>query len=481
MNRYLHFGAISLLISLVACDGTTGSIPDGGETGEGISALCPDDDGSVLRPSDWTVESHCSGGDADYETLFADDVVHRIDIVVAADDHQATMDDLASLLSSGGPGADLSEEPIWVPVSVGFAGKWWQQVGMRYKGNSSLRSAWQQGVRKLSFRLNFDRYEDDYPELDDQRFFGFKKMTFSNGFKDPSLIRDKLAADLFRQAGVPAARGAFARVFLDSGDGPVYLGLYTMIEDPSNRMLDTQFDDDSGNLYKPEGEGAKWGVFIEEHFIKQTNEEEADWSDVRAAFDALHAVARVTAPAQWRAELEATFDAPGFLRCLAMNQTMVNWDSYGFMSHNYYLYADPADTDHPGRLRWFPWDLNEAMLFEDRGPAAGAGEVLLESVSTEWPLIRFLLDDVTYLQLYADALQEMLDGAFAVDAVQASMQRYHDLIAPYVVGADGERAPYTFLTSDSQFDTSLSATQGGLLQHVVARHEAVQAALVGLR
>jgi spore coat protein CotH len=90
------------------------------------------------------------------------------------------------------------------------------------------------GILKLSFRFNFDKYEDEHPDTKNQRFYGFKKMTFSNGFKDSSLIRDKVAADLFRAAGVPAARGTFVRVYLDHGDGPVYMGLYTMIEDPSD-------------------------------------------------------------------------------------------------------------------------------------------------------------------------------------------------------------------------------------------------------
>ena len=61
----------------------------------------------------------------------------------------------------------------------------------------------------------------------------------------------------------------------------------------------------------------------------------------------------------WRDGLEQVFDVYGFLRVLAINQAMVNWDSYGCMSHNYYVYSDPSDD---GRIKWFPWDLNEAML-----------------------------------------------------------------------------------------------------------------------
>lgn len=437
--------------------------------------LCEDDSEGQQRPSDWTVASHCSGVAPDYDGIFRDDTVHRFEITVSADNYQATMEDLGSLLSGGGPGGgDMTEEPMWVPVEVKFAGQSWTQVGMRYKGNSSLRSAWQMGVRKLSFRLSFDKYEDEYPELDDQRFFGFKKMTFSNGFKDSSLMRDKLAADIFRDGGVPAARGAFAQIYIDFGEGLTYYGLYTMIEDPSNKLIDTQFDDGGGNLYKPEGVGATWLSFDEASFEKKTNEEEADYSDVTAAMTALHSDNRTSAPDTWRQDLEQVFHVEAFLRCLAINQAMVNWDSYGFMSHNYYIYADPSDPVAPGRLYWFPWDLNESMLLSNHGPSANADSVLLDEIGQDWPLIRFLLDDPVYRAQYRSELEQALAGAFDQTVVRERMAAYHNLIAPYVVGPEAtESGNYTFLRNSAEFDRALTELQ----THVQQRHLAVTSAL----
>src|SRR3990172_1066835 len=195
-----------------------------------------------------------------------------------------------------------------------------------------------------------------------------------------------------------------------------------IFEDPSNRMLDTQFDDDSGNLYKPEGgpggldQAARWSTSdvtsIERAFDKETNSAAADWSDVIAAIGALHADRSDLAA--WRSGLEAVFDVGAFLRCLAISTTMVNWDSYGAMSHNYYVYADPSSE---GKLVWFPWDLNEAMLTPVPG-ATQMSAVMLEGVGADWPLIRFLLDDPTYRQVYRDELRAGIDGAFATARVQ---------------------------------------------------------------
>ena len=73
--------------------------------------------------------------------------------------------------------------------------------------------------------------------------YGFKKITFSSGAKDDSLIREKMGGELFRDAGVKVARSSFYRIYLDVGDGngQVYAGLYTMVEDLSNKFLDSQF------------------------------------------------------------------------------------------------------------------------------------------------------------------------------------------------------------------------------------------------
>ena len=449
---------------------------------------CADDEEGLVRPDGWGLLSHCKGADPNYDLLFDDSVVHRIDLEMATEDAAAQLADLADILGGGGGGpADVTEEPMWVPVTVRFGGDVWGQVGMRYKGNSSLRSSYQSGVRKFPFRLSFDKYEDDSPERADQRFWGFKKMTFSSAFKDASLMRDKVGADLFRASGVPAARGAFAAVYVDSGEGPVYFGLYTMIEDPSNKMLSSQFDDDSGNLYKPDGTGARLQTFDEASLIKKTNEEEADFSDAQELIAVLNGDR--SDAAAWRAQLEGVFDVDRFLTLLALNQAMVNWDSYGWMTHNYYLYADPSDD---GRFVWIPWDLNESLFIQGGGggppggggPGGGGGgpgggtsdSVLLDEIGAEWPMIRNVLDDAVYAQRYEEELEAALLGAFEASALEQTMSAYHALIAPFVVGDDGEQAPYTNLSGANSFEASVVGA-GGLVEHVQARHEAVSEAL----
>jgi hypothetical protein len=186
-----------------------------------------------------------------------------------------------------------------------------------------------------------------------------------------------------------------------------------------------------------------------------------------------------TDAAAWRANLEAIFDVNGFLRWLAVNQVMVNWDTYGWAPHNYYLYGDPTNN---GRLVWIPWDLNEALVvrsggagpFGDRSTSAS---VTLDELGSDWPLIRYLLDDPVYEATYRTELGNAVAGPYAMDTVFAKIDAYHALIAPYVVGDEGEVAPYTNLRDGSAFEASVSTGDDALKPHIQQRHQAVQTEL----
>ena len=202
----------------------------------------------------------------------------------------------------GGPGITSTENPIYVPCEINFEGQTWSHVGIRFKGLSSLRMSWSSGVYKLPFRLNFDEFEDQYPEIDDQRFHGFKKLSLGSNWGDSSLMHEKIANDILAEAGVPVGHSAFYRLYIDFGEGPVYFGLYTLTEIPHDPMLSALFGDGGGNLYKPDGASANLTQFDESSFDKETNKEEADFSDVQAAIAALNGSRED--PAAWRAQVE---------------------------------------------------------------------------------------------------------------------------------------------------------------------------------
>ncbi len=365
-----------------------------------------------------------------------------------------------------------ARNPIWAPVTVSFEGETWWQVGFRFKGNSTLSVGWASGKDALPFKLDFDEFEDDYPSLDNQRFYGFKQLSFSNNDFDPSLQREKVTADIFRQAGAPAPRTAYYAVFVDKGDGEGahYWGLYTAIELPDDTLIETQFADDSGNMYKPGGRGASFarGSFDEVSFDKETNRS-SDYSDILAVFDALHADTRLSDPAAWRAGLESAFDAEGFLRWLAANTLLQNFDTYGILPHNYYLYADEAS----GQLVWIPWDNNMALLpsipmnasiraMRQRAPNFGTALSLDLDINPErWPLIGFLMDDEQYRQRYLELVAEISSEIFTPARMIPIYERNFELLSAYIRPYEGDAVV-----------ADLRKATDDLLRHVEARASA---------
>lgn len=123
--------------------------------------------------------------------------------------------------AAGGGGALdlLSGDPVEVDVQVRYEDETFEHVGMRYKGNSSLSGSSRMGILKVPFRLDFDEFEEMYPDTHNRKFHGFKDLTFASNYNDPSMLRDTLVSEIMRERGVPAARCAFYRVFVDTGAG----------------------------------------------------------------------------------------------------------------------------------------------------------------------------------------------------------------------------------------------------------------------
>jgi len=146
-----------------------------------------------------------------------------------------------------------------------------------------------------------------------------------------------------------------------------------------------------------------------------------------------------------------------FLQWLAANTAMQNWDTYGVMTHNYYLYNNPDN----GLLTWIPWDNNEALQ-----NGKGALSLSLDEVRSNWPLIRYLMDVPEYKAQYQEYLLSFVEEAFAPEKMIALYSQYYDLLKEY---AYAEASPYTFISYDAAFDAAVEQ----LKNHVQARHDAV--------
>ncbi len=361
----------------------------------------------------------------------------------------------------GGMGMGMSSpNPDWVKGTIEFNGETWENVGVRFKGNSSLRDGWGSGDDDLPFKLDFDQWEDEVPEIKNQRFYGFKQLSLSNNFNDPTYIRETLAYDMLESAGLVAAETAVYEILLDRGEGPVRLGNYTVIEVIDDTVLARAFEDGSGNIYEADGSAASLanGTLgaIEASFQAEGGEN-PDWSDIKAFYEVIHSPTRTSDPAAWRSSMETSFDVESFLEWLAIAAAIQHWDTYGGMTHNYYLYNDPAQE----KLVFVSWDHNLVLGaggaggggvggaavppagqnqggqnqggFGGRGGAGGMRmNVSLDKkdVNESWPLIRYLLDQEVYYDKYTAYLKQTAETLFAGARPESQVDALAAVIKP---------------------------------------------------
>jgi spore coat protein H len=482
--------------------------------GESVSSTTE----QTTRPEGWTDETHSNNVDPNYEVIFPQDKVNQIKLSITPEDWnvmQANMTELFGTRGTGqrgvAPGApgmrpdrrgmapddaprdggvaprapgipgwiDMTpENPTWVPATVEFNGLTWTNVGVRYKGNSSLRSGWNSGTLKLPLKLDFDEFEDEYPEIENQRFYGFKQLSLSTAFNDSAYMRDVITSDLLAEAGLIAAETAYYEVILDYGEGPVSLGLYVVIEVIDDSVIESFFGDDSGNIYEGDGPGVSLAEStfnqIQNSFLKENNQQDADWSDIETLYTILHSEQRTSDPEAWRESLESIFDVDVFLEWLAISAIIQHWDTYGQMAHNFYLYHDP-DTD---LLNWISWDHNQVLAGGGMGgrvgPDAPRGamgrsvSLSRDEVGQNWPLIRYLLDDPIYHKRYINYMEETIDSAFQPEKLEKKCREIAEMIAPYVTKESGEAAfksavqeLITRIYESYQAATTFLASEGG--------------------
>ncbi|PLX02336.1 MAG: hypothetical protein C0595_11015 [Marinilabiliales bacterium] len=193
---------------------------------------------------------------------------------------------------------------------------------------------------------------------------------------------------------------------------------------------------------------------------KKTNEDLADYTDVVSLYNTINSSDRNTNTVQWKSDLNTVFNVDTFMKWLAANTVIQNWDTYGVMTHNYYLYNNPSDN----KLTWIPWDNNEA--FQD-GKMGGALSISLQEVGSNWPLIRYLMDIDEYESLYKTYVQQFVDEVFIPSSMQSTYDNYYQLLKEY---AYAEEVDYSFLHSPSDFDQAVEE----LKTHVENRNLVVQ-------
>jgi len=466
----LLFNAIAVLLCMASISCSTNILsPDDSDDEADESDIYYSE---LTSTSDWSDETHgkltTSEIIANLDEVFDTSEVQKIRIVIEPENWELMNENLDDLKDELGNSRDFNsiDNPFFVPSEFFYSPDGtdeneleWYKVGIRFKGNSSLYNA---NCSKLPFKLDFDEFEDEYEEIDNQRFYGFKQLNLKNNYDDESEMHEVVASQLFDDFGLISAHSSFYQLYLnvDGGDedDDIYYGLYTLVEEVDDTVIKTQYADDDGNLYKPEDDAATFasGTYDEDEFGLQTDDDET-YEDILTLYNAIND----TESSEWKSNLEAIFDVDTFLKWLAANSVMQNWDTYGVMPHNFFLYNNP-DTN---TFEWIPWDNNEALVSNNRCLDLDMDEVIIDDDNEyNWPLIRYILDDSDYKETYKEYVEEFANSHFNESDLNPIYTAYDTLIRDYVTSEDDD---YTF-TSTSEFDTAVDE----LKEHIAERNTA---------
>ena len=137
---------------------------------------------------------------------------------------------------------DCAPDKEYRPCTVVIDGEEFYQVGLRAKGNNSLRLTEEYGLSRYSLKLEFDHY------VDGASYHGLDKFSLDASFQDNSRLKAYIAYDMMRFMGVPSPLCSF--VWVEVNGEP--WGLFTAIEEPEEAFARRNFGSSHGKLYKPD-------------------------------------------------------------------------------------------------------------------------------------------------------------------------------------------------------------------------------------
>jgi spore coat protein H len=325
----------------------------------------------------------------------------------------------------------------WVRADLVLNGLEIKDTGLRYKGNASFVKP----TPGNPFRTNIKVKTDLFDAKADWE--GVETLNFNAGARDPSLMREALAFAVFRAAGVPAPRTAYAELTFnvpglhENAPG----GVFTLVENVNKQFLKHALPLGNGLLMKPEGTrggvlslGANWDAYIPVY----RPEREATPHEQQRVMEFAGLISQ-TDVALFREKIGTYLDVDEFLRFVAVNVFIANNDSYLTGNHNYYLYLDPKDD----KFRFIPWDQDGSMggPFARAVIAANVGPDLLRPPGANNALIYWLLDDPAVLEKYRAIVKELAATVFTAPVLNKMIAEAEQVIP------NGDPATKTFLNT----------------------------------
>jgi len=315
------------------------------------------------------------------QDFYALDTIQTIEI-------QFTQTNWDYILDTAKAGSDSYTMAQWVRIN----GVQFDSVGVKYKGNSSYNA----NNIKNPFHIELDHFIQ-------QDYLGYKDVKLSNGWRDPSFVREALTYSIL-QNYMHAPRANFAQVYVNGQ----YNGLYTNVEAITKTFVESHFFSKDHTFIEADDGGCGLvyiGADSTLYATPYTLKSDYGLANLMHLCDSLDNNIN---------GIENILDVDRSLWMLAITNSLVILDSYiGSARHNYYLYED-----HNGRFNPIVWDLNNAFgTFSNlylQSPALTLAQKQTLSVTAhindaDWPLVKNLLAVPMFKRMYIAHMKTIAD------------------------------------------------------------------------
>jgi hypothetical protein len=271
----------------------------------------------------------------------------------------------------------LRKEPReFVKASVQTGPTTYTNVALHLKGRTgSFRGL----DDKPALTLDFDKLAPT------QRFHGLSRMHLNNSVEDPGYLNEAIGAELFRAAGIPAARVAHATVEFNGRK----LGLYVLKEGFAREFLALHFQQTTGNLYENDPTDDDRA-----RMKRNSGSGPDDQSDVQAL---LAAAAESDHARRWQ-RLGEMINLDRFLTFMAVEIMAGHRDGYCLAANNYRLYFDPGAQ----RFAFIPHGMDQLFGRADLPLRANMGG----------PVASAVMDTAIGRRLYLERAATLLTNLF---------------------------------------------------------------------
>lgn len=326
---------------VVGALGTACTSAQASETGAGNTA-------ATSGNSSVSSSASASGSTASAGTFLSSTEIHDISLQF----DETAYDAMVATLNATG-------DKEWIEATVTIDGTTYEQVGIRLKGNSSLRSigtdATASSAESLPWLIRLDKY------VDGQNHDGVTDLVVRANTSETAL-NEAVALDLLRTAGLASEQAALVRFTANGSSGDLRL----VIENLDDAWQDANFEGD-GVLYKAEASGdytyrGDDVTAYDDVFDQETGDED----NLEPLIGFLDFVNNAD-DASFAAELSQHLDVTAFARYLAFETLIDNFDDIDGPGNNSYLHWDAAT----GVFTVVAWDHN--LAFGTRNTMGGAG------------------------------------------------------------------------------------------------------------